>query len=118
MTDRDRPLEESPEMAAAVDDETTIPQLVTGGGPDAETPHFTEPGAPTGDFPPTDEIIGNAQGGGSTEPGRPIRTGGEQPWEPEDLAVARGQDPSPANVERARQDLTREGRSAVEKTVP
>ena len=42
------PLEETPEVAAAVADDTTVPQLITGGGPDADTPEFrapTEPGA-------------------------------------------------------------------------
>lgn len=36
MTDRDRqpPLEDSPEVASAVDDDATVPQLRTGGGPD------------------------------------------------------------------------------------
>jgi len=47
-----------------------------------------------------------------------IRTGAEQPWDPEDLAVARGEDPTPEAVERARQDLEREGPAAIEKTVP
>ncbi|MEH1013969.1 hypothetical protein V6U90_12780 [Micromonospora sp. CPCC 206060] len=118
MTERDRPLEESPEVAAAVDDETTVPQLVTGGGPDAESPAFSEPGTSAGEFPPTEEIIGDPYGAGSPGGGSNIRTGGEQPWDPEDLAAARGQDPTPANVERARQDLAREGQAAVEKTVP
>ena len=45
MTDRDRnrPLEESPEVAAAVDDDSTVPQLRTGGGADRDNPSFTEP---------------------------------------------------------------------------
>ena len=30
------------------------------------------------------------------------RTGADQPWDAEDLAVAEGRDPTPANVERAR----------------
>ncbi|WP_213450239.1 hypothetical protein [Rhizomonospora bruguierae] len=46
------------------------------------------------------------------------RTGAEQPWEPEDLAVAEGRDPTPDNVERARQELDEDGPSAIEKTVP
>jgi hypothetical protein len=46
------------------------------------------------------------------------RTGAEQPWDPEDLAVAEGRDPTPANVERAREELDREGPAAIEKTVP
>lgn len=47
-----------------------------------------------------------------------IRTGAEQPWDPEDLAVAEGHDPTPENVERARRKLEREGKAAIEKTVP
>ena len=47
-----------------------------------------------------------------------IRTGAEQPWDPEDLAEAKGQDPTPANVERARRQLAEEGPAAIEKTVP
>jgi hypothetical protein len=47
-----------------------------------------------------------------------IRTGAEQPWDPEDLAVAEGRDPTRANVERARQELADLGPAAIEKTVP
>lgn len=46
------------------------------------------------------------------------RTGAEQPWEPEDLAVAEGRDPTPGNVERARQELDQQGPAAIERTVP
>ena len=46
MTDRDRggerPLEETPEVAAAVDDDSTVPQL-RAGGVDPDNPTFTEP---------------------------------------------------------------------------
>lgn len=50
---------------------------------------------------------------------RPVfRTGAEQPWDPEDLAVAEGRDPTRKNVERARRELDREGPAAIEKTVP
>ncbi|GAA3514575.1 hypothetical protein [Actinocatenispora rupis] len=51
------------------------------------------------------------------EPYEP-RTGAEQPWDPEDLAVARGEDPTPENVARARRDLAEEGPAAIERTVP
>lgn len=47
-----------------------------------------------------------------------IRTGAEQPWDPEDLAVAEGRDPTPRNVERARRELQELGPAAIEKTVP
>jgi Family of unknown function (DUF5709) len=63
--------------------------------------------------------------GGPSEPyvrertlGPLIRTGSEQPWDPEDLAVAEGRDPTRANVERARRELAELGRAAIEKTVP
>ncbi|MEU4568208.1 hypothetical protein [Micromonospora sp. NPDC023956] len=122
MTDRernaDRPLEESPEMAAAADDDTTVPQLMTGGGPDDENPEFVTPGESPAERADTDELIGDAYAGTSGVGRTTVRTGAEQPWEPEDLAVARGQDPDPENVARARRDLAREGRAAVERTVP
>jgi hypothetical protein len=52
-------------------------------------------------------------------PGGPvIRTGAEQAWDPEDLAVAEGRDPTPRNVERARKLLQELGPAAIEKTVP
>ena len=47
-----------------------------------------------------------------------VRTGAEQPWDPEDLTIAKGQDPTPANVERSRRELAEEGPAAIEKTVP
>lgn len=47
-----------------------------------------------------------------------FRTGAEQPWDPEDLCVAKGQDPTPKNVERARRELAELGPAAIEKTVP
>ncbi|WP_446216623.1 hypothetical protein [Micromonospora sp. IBHARD004] len=123
MTDRDRPLEESPEVAAAVDDESTVPQLATGGGPDRDTPVFGEPGSvPSG---ATEDLLGDpyaagtgATGTGTGAGGDNIRTGAEQPWEPEDLVMARGQDLTPENLERARRDLAELGRAAIERTVP
>jgi hypothetical protein len=48
----------------------------------------------------------------------PLRTGAEQPVDPEDLAMAQGKDPTPENVEKARQQLEEEGRVAVEKELP
>jgi hypothetical protein len=47
-----------------------------------------------------------------------LRTGADQPWDPEDLAVAHGWDPTPENIERARRELERDGPAAIEKTVP
>lgn len=46
------------------------------------------------------------------------RTGAEQPWAPEDLAVAEGRDPTAWNVERARRELAEHGPAAIERTVP
>ncbi|GAA0375740.1 MULTISPECIES: hypothetical protein [Micromonospora] len=122
---RERPLEERPEVAAAVDDDSGVPQLMTGGGPDSDTPVFTEPGEQADRGESTDEIIGDpyAAGTGATGTGTGaapdnIRTGAEQPWDPEDLVVARGQDPTAENIERARRELAETGRAAVEKTVP
>jgi hypothetical protein len=110
----DRALEETPEAAAAVEDETTVPQLMTAG--DVRQSTFREPGD-VAEYPPTEQLIGDAQGGGSGGPGR-ARTGAEQPWDPEDLAMADGRDPTPRNVERARQELAERGAAAIERTVP
>ncbi|WP_320067596.1 hypothetical protein [Micromonospora sp. RTGN7] len=122
MTDREpsagRPLEESPEVAAAVDDESTVPQLVTGGGADRDTPSFAGPGDVPEGAGSTDDLLGDPHGGGTGAGGDNIRTGAEQEWEPEDLVRARGQDLTPKNVERARRDLAEQGPAAVEKTVP
>jgi len=90
-----QPLEETEEVANAVADDVAVPAFITGGGPDADTPEFVRPGE------------------------RPwIRTGAEQPWDPIDLAEAKGWDPTPANIERARRELERDGPAAIEKTVP
>ena len=97
MTDEQnvRPLEETEEVAAAVEDDVAVDAFITGGGGDSDNPEFLEPGA------------------------EPVtRTGAEQAWDPEDLAVAEGRDPTPANVERAREELEREGPAAIERTVP
>lgn len=52
------------------------------------------------------------------EPEPNVRTGADQPWDPEDLAVAKGWDPTPENIERARKELAEQGPAAIEKTVP
>ncbi|MEV1142698.1 hypothetical protein [Micromonospora sp. NPDC049799] len=127
MTDRDRnrPLEESPEVAAAVEDDTGVPQLMTGGGADRDNPSFTEPGGRPDRDAPTEDILGDpyaagtgATGTGTGAGGDNIRTGAEQPWEAEDLVKARGQDMTPENLERARRDLAEMGQAAIERTVP
>ncbi len=90
-----QPLEETQEVADAVEDDVAVSAFITGGGPDSDNPEFRAPGQ---------------------EP--QIRTGADQPWDPEDLAVAQGKDPTPENVERARRELDRDGPAAVERTVP
>jgi hypothetical protein len=96
MTEQNRqPLEETQQVADAVEDDVAVDAFITGGGPDSETPQFLQPGE---------------------EP--PIRTGADQPWDPEDLAVAEGRDPTPENVERARRELEEDGPAAIERTVP
>ena len=51
----------------------------------------------------------------STQP----RSGADQPIDPEDLAMAQGHDPTPAAVERARQEIEEKGsQQAVEDTLP
>jgi hypothetical protein len=92
MTD-ERPLEESEEVADAVQDDTAIAEFETGGEPDADNPVFREPG---------------------WQP----RTGAEQPWDPEDLAEAEGRDPTPENVARAKEELDEDGPAAIDRTVP
>jgi len=45
MTELNRPpLEESPEVADAIEDDVAVDAFVTGGGPDSENPQFLEPG--------------------------------------------------------------------------
>jgi hypothetical protein len=46
------------------------------------------------------------------------RTGSDQPWDPEDLVVAEGKDPTPENVAEARRRLAEDGPAEIEKTVP
>ncbi len=48
----------------------------------------------------------------------PVRTGADQQWDAEDLAVAEGHDPTPAHVRHAQQELDELGPAAIEKTVP
>ncbi|MFY1672929.1 hypothetical protein ACN27G_23700 [Plantactinospora sp. WMMB334] len=122
MTERDptpnRPLEESPEVAAAVEDETAVPQLSSDGGRGVDNPDFVDVEEVPGDFPATDDLLGDPHGQGAGGAGD-ARTGAEQPWDPEDVAAAQGRDPTPDNVGRAREQLDREGTAAtVERTVP
>ena len=101
MTDEyRRPLEERSEVADAVADDVAVDPFITG-GPDADTPEFLAPGE---------------QPRPAGEPR--IRTGADQSWDPVDLAVAQGRDPTPENIERARKELERDGPAAIERTVP
>ncbi|GAA0540498.1 hypothetical protein GCM10010172_22220 [Paractinoplanes ferrugineus] len=96
MTEKPRPpLEESPEVADAIQDDVAVDAFITGGGTDQDTPEFLPPG-----------------------PEPQWRTGADQPWDPADLAVAEGRDPTPENVERARRELAEDGPAAIERTVP
>jgi hypothetical protein len=96
MTDEDRqPLEETQEVADAVEDDVAVDAFITGGGPDRDTPEFLQPGE---------------------EP--KLRTGAEQEWDPADVAVAEGRDPTPENIERARKELESEGPAVIERIVP
>jgi hypothetical protein len=95
MTDEIQPLEERAEVADAIADDVAVDAFITGGGPDAHNPAFRQPGhAPV------------------------YRTGADQPWDPEDLALAQGRDPTPENIERARRELEEWGPAAIERTVP
>jgi Family of unknown function (DUF6158) len=128
---RDRPahylsVEETDQAAWAIDDEAPVPALAeTASATDARLP-FREPAAAGGPGPRETGTGGGASRGardagaqpGRNDPNRPVRTGAEQPWDPVDLAVAEGRDPTPRNIERARQELAQDGPAAIERTVP
>ena len=45
MTDPDRqPLEETPEVADAIEDDVAVDAFITGGGTDSDSPQFQQPG--------------------------------------------------------------------------
>jgi hypothetical protein len=122
-----RPIEETREVELAVGDEGPVAGL-TGpagvGGDDGYNPAFREPVPAAGPGPrgnrPGPRVEGAGPGGDGAAPrgGAGARTGSEQPWDPEDLAMAEGRDPTPGNVERARREMAQEPRSAIERTVP
>jgi hypothetical protein len=56
------PLEESPEVAAAVEDDTTVPQLINQGPPDDDTPEFRAPLTDDRDAAPGDGTATGQQG--------------------------------------------------------
>jgi len=76
---------------------------------------------PDREIDPLRTRFGSRAAGGDPDPAEvspAVRTGAEQPWDPEDLAVAEGRDPTPANIERAKRELAAEGPAAIERTVP
>jgi hypothetical protein len=96
MSDELRPpLEESEEVADAIEDDVAVDAFIIDGREDRGYPEFLRPGA---------------------EPS--WRTGADQPWDPEDVAVAEGRDPTPENIERARRELERDGAATIERIVP
>ncbi|MGA5303181.1 hypothetical protein ACPCHT_24850 [Nucisporomicrobium flavum] len=45
MTDQNQPpLEETPEVADAIEDDVAVDAFITGGGPDSDNPQFQQPG--------------------------------------------------------------------------
>ena len=112
-------LEDTDEVARAVDDEAPVPALASSGGAVDRQLGYREPEAGRGPGP---REAGSAPAPGvrgSGAPGSPpARTGAEQEWDPADLAVAEGRDPTPRNIDRARQELIRDGSAAIERTVP
>ncbi|MET9882316.1 hypothetical protein ABZZ20_04000 [Streptomyces sp. NPDC006430] len=51
---------------------------------------------------------------------RPVKlwTGGERPYDPEDLVMATGADPTPERVEKARKLIEKEGPTVIERYLP
>ncbi|MFJ3959761.1 hypothetical protein [Streptomyces sp. NPDC090036] len=45
-------------------------------------------------------------------------TGGERPYDPEDLVMVTGRDPTPERVEKARQLMEKEGPQVIERYLP
>jgi Family of unknown function (DUF6158)/Protein of unknown function (DUF2795) len=137
-------LEDTEQVARAIDDEAPVPALAESGGSVDQQLGFREPSAAVGPGPRGRSVVqsaaepvgreaqqvdrqrqqatgrpaGTGERGTSAADTRSVRTGAEQPWDPVDLAVAEGRDPTPRNVERARQKLNRDGSAAIERTVP
>jgi hypothetical protein len=108
-----RALEDTDEVARAVDDEAPVPALAASGGAVDRQLGYREPDGAAGPGP-----RGSGARGSGAPGAAPARTGAEQEWDPADLAVAEGRDPTPRNIERARQELIRDGSAAIERTVP
>ncbi|MBT2478013.1 hypothetical protein [Streptomyces sp. ISL-94] len=47
-----------------------------------------------------------------------LHTGGDRPYDPEDLVMATGHDPTPERVEKARQLIAKEGPQVIERYLP
>ncbi|MCC3778577.1 hypothetical protein [Streptomyces sp. UNOB3_S3] len=56
----------------------------------------------------------------ASTPSRPSRlyTGGERPFDPEDLVMASGHDVTPERVEAARRHIEEKGAAALERYLP
>ncbi|MEV7522274.1 MULTISPECIES: hypothetical protein [unclassified Streptomyces] len=47
-----------------------------------------------------------------------LHTGGDRPYDPEDLVMATGHDPTPERVEMARRLIEKEGPQVIERYLP
>ncbi|MFJ3926623.1 hypothetical protein [Streptomyces sp. NPDC090022] len=57
------------------------------------------------------------QPGGKARPAK-LWTGGERAYDPEDLVMATGADPTPERVEKARKLIEKEGPQVIERYLP
>ncbi|WP_424212068.1 hypothetical protein ACN20G_08170 [Streptomyces sp. BI20] len=55
---------------------------------------------------------------GAADAPRKLWTGSERAYDPEDLVMARGQDPTPERVAKARELIEKEGASVIERYLP
>lgn len=53
----------------------------------------------------------------SQQPDR-LFSGGERPYDPEDLVMVRGMEPTPERLEQARQMIEKEGPQVIERYLP
>ncbi|MEV0410141.1 hypothetical protein AB0I68_04830 [Streptomyces sp. NPDC050448] len=54
------------------------------------------------------------------QPKRPAKlySGGERPYDPEDLVMVQGMEPTPERLEKARQLIEKEGPAVIERYLP
>ncbi|MBV6701741.1 hypothetical protein KV557_32355 [Kitasatospora aureofaciens] len=52
------------------------------------------------------------------EPQRLLYTGGERPFDPEDVVMASGRDVTPERLERAKREIEEKGAAALERYLP